>query len=249
MSSKPRIGITCDYQAEGERCSVRRRYAQAVMRSGGIPFILPQVETVHLGDHLDLLDGVVFTGGNDYHPRHFGQEPHAAMVAMDPVRECYDLAFFAEARRRRLPILGICGGMQLAAIHFGARLVQDLPTLRPGPIDHRVVDFGSMVHAIQTVAGSRCARLFGASCQVNSLHHQAVDETHLPAGLTITARADDGVVEAIEVVSDGPFDNGAWFMGVQWHPEWLDEIHPHGRLFADLVAACRTDSPLADSLP
>lgn len=248
MDAKPRIGITCDYEAEGERCTIRHPYTQAVVQAGGIPIIVPQVPLGLFDDYLDLLDGVIFTGGrSDYHPRHYGQELHEAVVPLPPLREDFDLAFFAAVRRRRLPILGICGGMQLAAIHFGAHLIQDLPSLRAGPIDHRVLDFSQIIHGIETVPGSRCAQFLGETCTVNSVHHQALDESRLPAGLAVAARSSDGVVEAIEVAPGGPLDDGSWFVGVQWHPEWLHAAQPHGRLFAELVAACRAGQAVPET--
>jgi len=239
MARRPRIGITCDYQADGERCVARHPYATAVLRAGGAPLILPQIDAEHLDDQLAVLDGVIFTGGDDYHPRHFNQEPHESLKLLHPIRERYDLLLIARVRQLALPTLCICGGMQLAAIHFGAQLIQDLPSQQPGPIDHREPDFGKLVHPIHVAPDSQCSSLLGEGpFDANSQHHQAVDEQTLPAGLMTSARAPDGVIEALELVPDGPLDNGGWFLAVQWHPEWLHEQPPHDRLFSGLVAAC-----------
>jgi len=205
-----------------------------------MPFLLPPVDDEYVAEQLNGIDGLIFSGGKDYHPRHYNQEPHTSFAPVHDRRERYDLLLFTHARQLGLPSLGICGGMQLAAIHFGASIIQDLPSQRPGDIEHKIEtrSIETLVHQIHVAPDSQLAELVGeASFGGNSSHHQAVDEQGLPEGLIICARASDGVAEAIELTPYGPLDNGAWFLAVQWHPEWLCELSSHQRLFSALVEA------------
>jgi putative glutamine amidotransferase len=131
-------------------------------------------------------------------------------------RDGAELALVAAAREQGLPVLGVCRGLQLVNVAMGGTLWQDLPTERPGPIDH---DPGgardACTHDVRFAPGSRVARALATErCAVNSLHHQAVRD--LAPGLVATAWTDDGLVEAVEG-TDGP-----WLLAVQWHPEELE---------------------------
>lgn len=128
-----------------------------------------------------------------------------------------------------LPVLGICYGMQLLALHRGGRLVYDIPTDRPDAAPHRLPELDGR-HAVQVAAGSRLARILGDDAgPVNSLHHQGVSDPG--DGMRVSARADDGLIEAIE-----SYDN-RFCIGVQWHPEKLEGPHREG-LFGAFAAAC-----------
>jgi putative glutamine amidotransferase len=188
----------------------------------------------------DGLDGLLLSGGEDIHPALYGAElsPHCYPPSRE--RDLFELALFAAARQRELPVLGICRGIQLVNVGMGGTLYQDLPTERPSEIAH---DAGSArdarTHAVRLAAGSRAAQALGATeLRVNSFHHQAVDR--LAPGLIATGWSDDGVIEAAEGPGDGP-----WLLTVQWHPE---EMHaeakaPERGLFRALVEA----SAVADS--
>ncbi len=233
--STPIIGITPDRDHEARHGEsqffVRRNYCDAVADGGGLPLILPyRPELVE--SYLDLLDGIVLTGGMfDLHPRLYG------MAARDPEhmalkedRTAFELAILRGAMARDLPVLGICGGMQLIAVAMGARLLQHLPADVGAGVEHKQhAPCDRAGHAIHITPGSQLHRLLDTrALRVNSLHHQAVAEVN--AQLRAGARAEDGVIEAIEVPGQ------RFCIGVQWHPEYSVNRAERG-LFAGLVAA------------
>jgi putative glutamine amidotransferase len=200
-------------------------YARAIAEAGGLPVYLPlQREAAALTERLD---GLLLPGGGDFVPA----RAYPENVAFDPVPErqlAFDRALLASALERDRPVLGICYGMQLIALHSGGALHFDLATDVPGAAPHRLGESGAR-HEIRIESPSRLGALLGAArASVNSRHHQAVAD---PGGARVTARSDDGVVEAVELT-------GARFaIGVQWHPESLDAEHRH-RLFGAFVRAC-----------
>ena len=146
---------------------------------------------------------------------------------MDPLADAWELALIEHARRRRLPTLGICRGMQLLAVAHGGTLAQRCdPALHPGMGALPAGESLARRHDVELRVGSATARLFGASrLSVNTLHHQTVSD---PGSLAVTARAADGTIEALEA-ADWPA------LGVQWHPEKMPEPG-QARLFAFLVS-------------
>ena len=165
---------------------------------------------VQFDDIVSRLDALVMTGGEDFDPALYGAERSPKLGEVNAPRDDFDLRLLAAARRRRLPVLGICRGCQLVNIAFGGTLWQDLPSEFPAKdVQHRGVH-----HQISIEPGSRLSlALSGATnVVVNSMHHQAVKR--LAPGFRITAASPEGVVEAIEG-TDYPA------MGVQFHPEKL----------------------------
>ncbi|HET7468142.1 MAG TPA: gamma-glutamyl-gamma-aminobutyrate hydrolase family protein [Gemmatimonadales bacterium] len=241
--SAPRIGVSgVVRQWDGnERTGVNAAYVRSVLAAGGVPVILsPVLGPSYAARAMDGLDGLLLSGGEDIHPALYGAElsPHCYPPSRE--RDLFELALFAAARQRELPVLGICRGIQLVNVGMGGTLYQHLPTERPSEIAH---DAGSArdarTHGVRLAAGSRAAQALGATeLRVNSFHHQAVDR--LAPGLVATGWSDDGVIEAAEGPGDGP-----WLLTVQWHPE---EMHaevkaPERGLFRALVEA----SACADS--
>ncbi|WP_026212117.1 gamma-glutamyl-gamma-aminobutyrate hydrolase family protein [Longispora albida] len=195
-------------------------YTECVREAGGHPVVLPPDPDPAI---LSRLDGLVLTGGADVSPALYGAEPHPeTMTRAD--RDAGELALLAAAGE--LPVLGICRGMQLMAVHTGGRLHQHLPELIGGVrhLPQRGV-FGR--HQARFEPGSRVHAILGAGEEINSYHHQSVAD---PGKLAVTGWADDGVIEALE-------DPGLPFhLGVQWHPEQSRDL----RLFSALVTASRT---------
>jgi putative glutamine amidotransferase len=218
-----------------DRTGVNAAYVRSVLAAGGVPVILsPLLGPSFAARSLDGVDGLLLTGGEDIHPAWYGAEPSPHLYPPSRERDLFELALFAAARQRELPILGICRGIQLVNVALGGTLIQDLPSERPGPVSH---DPGSArdarTHAVRLQEGSRAAQALGAAeLAVNSFHHQAVDR--LANGLVATGWSEDGLIEAAESPADSP-----WLLAVQWHPE---EMHaeakaPERGLFRALVAA------------
>ena len=241
--SAPRIGVSgvVRHWDGNERTGVNAAYVRSVLAAGGVPVILsPVLGPSYAARAMDGLDGLLLTGGEDIHPALYGAELSPRCYPPSRERDLFELALFATARQRELPVLGICRGIQLVNVGMGGTLYQDLPTERPGEIAH---DAGSArdarTHAVRLAPGSRAAQaLGGTELRVNSFHHQAVDR--LAPGLVATGWSDDGVIEAAEGLGEG-----SWLLTVQWHPE---EMHaevkaPERGLFRALVEACT----LADS--
>jgi putative glutamine amidotransferase len=200
---------------------VNAAYVRAVVRSGGIPLILsPLTGVVHTAEILESLDGLVLTGGEDVDPAHYGQDRHPRLGNVDPLRDAFELALFRDATTRSIPVLAICRGIQLVNVALGGTLWQDIPSDRPGALNHNVTSGRDhRTHAVEIVPGSRLARALGATrCEVNSFHHQSIRD--LGGGLVVTGVAPDREIEAVESAEGDP-----WLLAVQWHPE---EFHHHG---------------------
>ncbi len=212
---------------------LRAAYADAISRAGGIPVLLaPSLSDAALEKLLGRLEGLMITGGAfDVPPELYGAHPSPWSARFSPERTAFELALFKGAMARGLPVLGICGGMQLINVARGGTLYQHLPEDLPGlqheqPGDRRVPG-----HTVEIDGRSKLAALIGSTTlPVNSSHHQGV--ANVGDGLRASARSPDGLIEAIE-------DPAAKFcMGVEWHPELLWESEPrHRGLFLGLTAA------------
>lgn len=218
---RPLIGITVDNVnsslASGKYKS-NVAYSRSVAEAGGIPLLLPQ-EVALAEYYVDLCDGLMLTGGDDILPEPFGVERHPEARCMEPQRQAFELALLdAIAKREQRPLLGICMGMQLMAMHAGGKMVQHLPDTIPNAVmehqnDHRhPVIFRvakSMILPAEEKEADLSAQDFSRDT-IYSSHHQAV----VDAGrLRVIAAAPDGVIEAI----DDP--SRPYCVGVQWHPE------------------------------
>ena len=211
-------------------------YPEAIERAGGIPVIVPLLRPEAIAALLDRVDGVCLPGGPDLQPSAYGEEPHPQLGPTEPRVDAVELALARAADRRKLPILGICRGMQLLNVARGGTLHQHLPDVVGDHLEHRQPDHGSVTtHHIEAAAHSRLrATLGGPKIEVNSFHHQAVRT--LGDDLVATAWAEDGTIEAIEEPGE------RLVLGVQWHAEGL---RAHDPLFELLIAAASgADVPL-----
>jgi putative glutamine amidotransferase len=224
---KPVIGITCSRSSAGSTL-LATAYTEAVSKAGGVAVVLPTVSTREEADALlAALDGVIFSGGEDVNPAWYGEEILNETVHIDAVRDHSDSLLARAALSSGKPLLGICRGEQLLNVMMGGSLYQDIPSQVPQTVGHS----GGATNRIALEGESLLSRLYGAdSLVVNSFHHQAVKD---PApGIRITARSDDGLVEAYET-------DQVW--AVQFHPEKLLQKGEEKwlKLFEAYVERCR----------
>jgi putative glutamine amidotransferase len=238
-TSDPLIGISayCEQARWGawERPAVvlPRRYTDAIAAAGGIPVLLPPVPAIE--DALARLDGLLLSGGGDIDPARYGAEPAPQLTSVREERDGAEFAVLDAALSLRLPVLGICRGMQVINVARGGSLHQHLPDV-VGHEGHAPVPGGFGEHQVRVAPGSRLSGILGRDADrpiaTPTHHHQAVDR--LGKGLTATAWAADGTVEAFE--ADG---GDSFLVAVQWHPEAGDDPS----LFRALVAAARDRAP------
>jgi putative glutamine amidotransferase len=242
----PKVGISGVVRQwdDAERTGVNGAYVKAVLNVGGVPTILSPLMGARLASRaLDGVEALVLTGGEDIDPALYGAAPSDRLSPPSRERDLFELALFAAARQRGLPILGICRGIQLINVALGGTLYQDLPTERPGNIEHRPEGpRDSRTHQVRLKVGSRAAATLGRTeVRVNSSHHQAIRD--LPSGLIASGWTDDGLIEAVETPEGAP-----WLLAVQWHPEEMhaEAAAPERGLFAALVAAATMRSGSVD---
>lgn len=234
--TRPTIGITIDYNAAQTCYESPYTYARAVELAGGLPVLLPyRTDLSLIGQYLDLVNGVLLSGGNDLNPKSWGEEYHPKTVPVDPLREKFEMALIAEIERRRTPVLGVCLGSQVMNVYRGGSLHQFLPDLpREGALEHRKVNDVVLRHDVTVEPDTLLGRTLGKrQVSVNTYHKQSVNR--LGRGLRVIATAPDGVVEGFE---DASFP---LFAAVQWHPERIVDEPEHLSLFKLLVDRSRRD--------
>ena len=225
---RPFIGVTCSADDQGGPI-VRAPYVRAVHEAGGRPVPLPFVTSAREAEELlEGLTGVVLTGSEDLDASLWGETTHPECTLMHPARQATEMHVCRVILDRQLPVLGICGGIQSLAVAAGGSVEQHLPDRETDLLDHSAGVEGAP-HGLVCAEGSRLAQWLGATCEVNTAHHQAVGR--LGPGMTPAAHAPDGVLEAFEM-ADRPFA-----VGVQWHPERMPTHANQQRLFRELVAA------------
>lgn len=218
------------------RYEVKVAYTDAVLRAGGLPFILPYSDDPTTVDaYLDRLSGLVVTGGAfDIPPEAYGEQAREGLGALKPTRTAFEKALMQAALRRNVPVLGVCGGMQLLHVILGGTLFQDIRRELPDAKDHEQKhDRCQPSHPVDVKEGTHLAELLGkGQLMVNSTHHQSANK--IPENVVVSATSPDGVVEAIESKAH-PFA-----LGVQWHPELLIQNVPaHLSLYRALVQKAR----------
>jgi len=227
--AKPLIGITTyvepaswGHWGDVEAALIPYGYVRAVERAGGRAVLVPPDED-GIEEVLDVLDGLVFSGGNDMEPKEYGADAHPATVGTNPERDRGELALLQAALEHNLPVLAICRGFQVLNVARGGDIVQHLPEV-VGHEEHREVLGEFSEHAVHVDPSSRIGEVDGP---VKSHHHQALGR--IGDSLREVAWAEDGTVEGLED-PDKPF-----VVGVLWHPEAGQDQ----RLFEQLVEAAR----------
>jgi gamma-glutamyl-gamma-aminobutyrate hydrolase PuuD len=228
---KPLIGITSyaeevTWGAWVERAAlVPLSYVHAIERAGGRPFVVPPSED-SIEETLAVLDGIVFSGGSDLDPAHYGAEPHPETDEAREVRDRAELALLTAALERDMPVLAVCRGSQVLNVALGGDLVQHLPDTL-GHEGHRHTPGEWSDHDVKLEPESRVGSLLGERAPVKSHHHQGYGK--LGEGLREAGWADDGTVEALEDPSK------RFAVGVLWHPEEGEDL----ALFEALVEEAR----------
>lgn len=226
---RPLIGLTANHSDLD--ATLRDRYYKQIVAAGGTPVIIPPVADKEvIINTLEQLDGLILTGGADYNPLWMGEEPSTHLHGINRERDLAELLTARLAFNRQIPTLGICRGIQTLAIALGGKVAQDIQEeASPGTviIKHaQDADRSEPTHSVRIADGSILSGIYeGETIHVNSFHHQAVAQPG--PHFRITATAPDGTVEAIESTEHKAV------MGVQWHPEWLEE--EGRRLFKWLV--------------
>ena len=220
---KPIIGIVLDLAKDSEKYSyshrpwyaLRKDYSDCVNSHGGIAIMLTYSDNID--ELLDLVDGLIIPGGDeDINPKFYGQEVKSDKVKTNDARAEFELKLTKRAIERNIPLLGICNGLQIINVVLGGTLIQHIPDYYESHINHEQPHpKHEPSHSIIIEGGTLLSELTHAKkVMVNTTHHQAIDI--VGKELVVSARADDGIIEAIE------FRNHKYLIGVQWHCEYLN---------------------------
>ena len=214
---KPVIGITTYIGDKKGYYSVSGNYVDSVTMAGGIPVCIPVISNEEdFSRYLGLVDGVIFTGGNDVSPLCYGENPISHVNNVSSMRDDYEINLFKRAYAEGIPILGICRGNQLINVALGGSLYQDINSQVPESLGHSPdgISADELYHSIKIGKNSRLHDIFKEDrIFVNSFHHQAIKK--LGDGLVISAMSEDGIIEGMESTKEG------FLVGIQSHPECL----------------------------
>lgn len=225
---KPLIGITANILIDGQddlfpgihRDYVNDDYIRAIENAGGIPIILPVVfNEEDIQAQVQVLDGILLTGGYDVNPLFYGEEPMEKLGFVLQERDKYEIELIKIAIEFNKPMFGICRGIQILNVALGGSLYQDISYIEGVKLKHMQNSLkGSPSHTVDIIKGTRLFEELGEKVITDSLHHQAIKK---PADtLEITALSKDGVVEALEYTGKN------YILAVQWHPEKMFENYP-----------------------
>lgn len=219
---KPIIGLISQYEYSVNRKfnKLNYTYVDATIKGGGVPIIIPILrDFTDLDRYLDSIDGLIFTGGEDVSPLLFGENPIREVETICYDRDRMEMEVFKRAYDRKIPILGICRGLQLINVALGGTLYQDINRQLPNSYGHiSTYNIEGGYHSIEIIDDTILYDVLGRkSVNVNSQHHQSVKE--LGKNLRVNALASDGVVEGIEST------DGRFILAVQFHPEAMISEH------------------------
>ena len=221
-----RVGVTASSPNDAAE------YLRALELAGAQPFVL--LQAAEIGE----CDGLLFTGGYDVDPARYGAQPHSSTRVAAAQRDELEIELMGVARKRSIPVLAICRGLQVANVAFGGTLVQDIPDLLGTALAHGPAESGKPLrgvlagHVVTVESDCALASITGVTqFATGSRHHQAVDR--VAPDVRVVARTPDGVIEALEARFPSPF-----WLAVQWHPEsTLDDGGPSRALFDRFVRA------------
>lgn len=217
----PIVAVTATTREDEDSRRVRlsASYIDALESAGLVPLVVPPLANAEVASAiLDAVDGLLLTGGEDVNPSRYGEKPHPNLKSVNDRRDSTEIALIHEAKRRRIPVLAICRGIQVLNVALGGTLIQDIGAQSEGALDH---DDGSprksRTHGLVVEPSTLTSAALGATeLTVNSLHHQSVKD--VSPELKITARSPDGIIEGLETK-----DSDWWVLAVQWHPEEMTD--------------------------
>ncbi|MGH2568602.1 MAG: gamma-glutamyl-gamma-aminobutyrate hydrolase family protein [Bacteroidota bacterium] len=228
-TSRPIIGITTYGKNKEKEYFLPAEYVEAVQSAGGFPILLPPGKT-DPRTVLELVDGLIFSGGGDIDPKLYRGFPHPMIERIDPERDAFEMELARLISKTSTPVLGICRGMQVLNVASGGSLIEHLPDVAGNQVPHRSPTGKAVEHFVTLEPESRFREILNeTSVPVQSWHHQALRE--IPNAWTIVARSDDNLVEALE------HRTHPWMLAVLWHPEMSYQAEHHRRLFRALVEA------------
>lgn len=232
------VGVSADYKREAKSNYpneipldlVAAHINQAIIKAGGLPFVIPTTKESISRQYASEIDALVLSGGYDVDPSFYGEASKEALGVTCPRRDESELALAEEVIKLGKPVLGICRGMQIINVLYGGNLDQDQSYVEGAYLKHRQeTPMYYPIHDVDIKEGSYLSSVVGRQLKVNSLHHQSIKD--IGQGLEAVAHAEDGIVEAVEAVDD--YQN---VLAVQWHPEDLFQVDDrHFALFTDLV--------------
>jgi putative glutamine amidotransferase len=237
--ARPLIGITTHRRDsdEGKKdvFGLMYYYVESIRRNGGLPLMIPLgLDDSELHELFERLDGMVISGGGDIDPDSLGAKKHETIYGIDSDRDRVEFNLIRWAVNEAKPFLGICRGVQVFNVAMGGTLYGDIASEAPNnPLKHDWFPGyprDRIAHPISVTEDTRLANVLGSPLvEVNSMHHQAVKEA--APGLEVAARAPDGIIEAVEIPEH------KFALGVQWHPECLQDRPEMRGLFAELIKA------------
>ncbi|MET3575191.1 gamma-glutamyl-gamma-aminobutyrate hydrolase family protein [Bhargavaea ullalensis] len=230
---KPIIGVTAQTQDNLYDYKLQPVYISAILQEGGIPVVLPIVPPEEVGEVLDLVDGIVMTGGWDIDPDYYGEEPHPGTGRLNFEMDEFDSTVVKQVIARDMPFFGTCRGMQMLNVVTGGTLYQSVLDQLDNPVKHKQEHGRKFpVHHVEITGGKLLKPLFeNGRTRVNSSHNQGAKT--VGEGVTIAAKAPDGLIEAIEL------EDKRFILGTQWHPENF-AVNGHGpsrEIFSSFIHA------------
>lgn len=246
VKKKPIIGILANIETMDkdpflgkDRTTLNQDYIHAIMKAGGIPLVLPVIDDLSIiKQQIDLIDGLMITGGYDVHPHLYGEEPHPDIGFIRADRDKFEIRALGYAYEKEKPIFGICRGLQLINVAFKGTLYQDISQHSTSDriLHTQKAKLHEVTHRVNLTSGSLLQDIFKKKIiGTNSFHHQAIKQ--IAPGFLVSARTKDGIIEGIEK-KDYPF-----LVAVQWHPERMVDTDPDMlKLFEVFVARCRPRS-------
>ncbi len=231
---KPIIAILAEVDSE-RNTGVRNTYIRAIEQSGGVPVLIPYIDSTEVIEALaEKMDGFLFSGGCDIDPARYGEKRALACGRIESNRDALEFKVFDAVIKKSKPMIGICRGAQLINVALGGTLYQDIPTEVKNHICHEQTEPKDMPsHGVRVFRDTPLFSLTGAErIRANSFHHQAVKK--VGNGLSVMAISDDDIIEALYMPEH------RYLRAYQWHPERLylsDECNK--KIFDDLVDACR----------